>query len=311
MIRRAILTTGGTGGHVFPALSVAEELRRRCPEAELLFVGGAYGPEGDMARKAGLSFVALPVRGVLGRGLRAVGAAAMLARGVMLARGILKDFKPQVVARFGKVHVLVNNAGVGVTGPVKEATYDDWDWGMDVNLGGVLNGIIEFMPRLNSHGEGGHIINTSSMAAVVPMRVAAIYITAKSAVLGLSEVLRGELAADGISVSAFCPGPVQTNIAASGELRPDKYKSKSGLMQYEKNLANRPNSPHWMTMEEVGERVLQGLLNDDLFIFTHREFREGFAERCKKMLDSFPDEEINRERYEDIKWLTENPIYRE
>jgi len=214
-------------------------------------------------------------------------------------------------ARFGKVHVLVNNAGVGVTGPVKEATYDDWDWGMDVNLGGVLNGIIEFMPRLNSHGEGGHIINTSSMAAVVPMRVAAIYITAKSAVLGLSEVLRGELAADGISVSAFCPGPVQTNIAASGELRPDKYKSKSGLMQYEKNLANRPNSPHWMTMEEVGERVLQGLLNDDLFIFTHREFREGFAERCKKMLDSFPDEEINRERYEDIKWLTENPIYRE
>ena len=86
---------------------------------------------------------------------------------------------------------------------------------------------------------------------------------------------------DGIGVSAFCPGPVQTNIAASVELRPDKYKSKSSLMQYEKQPAERPNSPHWMTIEEVGERVLNGLRNDDLFIFTHREFREGAAERCR------------------------------
>lgn len=101
MIRRAVLTTGGTGGHIFPALSVAEELRRRSPEAELLFIGGAYGPEGEMARKAGLTFVALPVRGLLGRGLRAVAAAALLARGVVQARRILKKFKPQVVAGFG------------------------------------------------------------------------------------------------------------------------------------------------------------------------------------------------------------------
>lgn len=101
MIRRAVLTTGGTGGHIFPALSVAEELRRRNAQAEILFIGGAYGPERDLARKAGLSFVALPVRGVLGRGLKAVAAAALLARGVVLARGLLRDFRPQVVAGFG------------------------------------------------------------------------------------------------------------------------------------------------------------------------------------------------------------------
>jgi NAD(P)-dependent dehydrogenase (short-subunit alcohol dehydrogenase family) len=210
---------------------------------------------------------------------------------------------------FGKVHVLVNNAGIGIGGPVKAAKFDDWDWGMDVNLGGVINGIVEFLPRLNSHGEGGHIINTSSMAAVVPMRVASIYITAKSAVLGLSEQLRGELEEDNISVSAFCPGPVQTNISHSGELRPEKYRKDSGYAEFEKNLSERPNSPLWMTMEEVGERVLAGLRNNDLFIFTHREFKEGLAARCKKMLDSFPDEEINTERYEEIKWLTENAIY--
>lgn len=212
---------------------------------------------------------------------------------------------------FGKVHVLVNNAGVGVTGPVKDSTYADWDWGMDVNLGGVINGILEFMPRLNSHGEGGHIINTSSMAAVVPMRVASIYIAAKSAVLGMSEQLRGELEEMGISVSAFCPGPVQSNIAKSGELRPAKYKKSAGLEEYEKQLAERPVSPNWMSMDEVGERVLKGLENDDLFIFTHPEFRKGLEARCRKMLASFPDEPINETRYEEIKWLTENPIYDE
>jgi NAD(P)-dependent dehydrogenase (short-subunit alcohol dehydrogenase family) len=212
-------------------------------------------------------------------------------------------------AAFGKVHVLVNNAGVGVTGPVREAKYADWDWGMDVNLGGVINGIVEFLPRMIAHGEGGHIINTSSMSAIVPMRVASIYITAKSAILGLSEELRGELEDDNISVSAFCPGPVQTNIAMSGELRPEKYREHSGFAKYERQLGERPNSPLWMTIEEVGERVLAGLQNDDLFIFTHAEFRKGLEERCKKMLDSFPDEPINEARYAEIKWLTENPIY--
>lgn len=211
---------------------------------------------------------------------------------------------------FGKVHVLVNNAGIGIGGPIREAKYDDWDWGLDVNLGGVINGIVEFLPRLLAQGEGGHIINTSSMAAVVPMRVASIYITAKSAILGLSEEMRGELEKDNIGVSAFCPGPVQTNIKNSGDLRPAKYKKNTGYAEVEKQLKERPNSPLWMTIDEVGERVLEGLKRNDLFILTHREFKEGFAERCKKMLDSFPDEEINRERYEDIKWLTENPIYK-
>ena len=212
---------------------------------------------------------------------------------------------------FGNVHVLVNNAGVGIGGPVKLARYDDWDWGMGVNLGGVINGIVEFLPRLMSHGEGGHIINTSSMAAVVPMRTASIYIAAKSAVLGLSEVLRGELEEDNIGVSAFCPGPVQSNISRSGELRPDQYRKDSGYAKWEEQLSERPVSSKWMTMEEVGQRVLAGLRRNDLFIFTHPEFRNGLAERCEKMLGSFPDEEINTERYEEIKWLTKNSIYRE
>src|SRR5215471_6535849 len=70
---------------------------------------------------------------------------------------------------FGNVHVLCNNAGMGILGPVTAARYDDWDWGLGVLLGGVVNGIQTFLPRLLAHGEGGHIVNTSSMAAVVPI----------------------------------------------------------------------------------------------------------------------------------------------
>ena len=103
----------------------------------------------------------------------------------------------------------------------------------------------------------------------------------------------------------------RSNIKYSGELRPDKYRKDSGYASVEQALRERPNSPLWMDIDECGERVLAGLRNNDLFIFTHREFREGLAERCSKMLESFPDEEINTERYEEIKWLTENPIYKE
>ena len=70
---------------------------------------------------------------------------------------------------FGNVHVVCNNAGMGILGPVTLARYDDWDWGLGVLLGGVVNGVQTFLPRLLAHGEGGHIVNTSSMAGVLPI----------------------------------------------------------------------------------------------------------------------------------------------
>ena len=212
---------------------------------------------------------------------------------------------------FGKIHVLVNNAGVGVSGPVKAAKWDDWDWGMTVNLGGVINGVVIFLPYLLKHGEGGHIISTSSMAAIVPMKMAAIYTTAKSAVLGLMETLRGELEADNIGASAFCPGPVRTNISQAAMMRPEKYKKNSGFAEAEKQLGQRPNNPLWMDADEVGERVLHGLQHDDLFIFTHPEFKPGAATRFEAMLESFPKEKLNVERAEAITFLTSNSIYDE
>jgi NAD(P)-dependent dehydrogenase (short-subunit alcohol dehydrogenase family) len=211
---------------------------------------------------------------------------------------------------FGNVNVLCNNAGVGILGSVTDARYDDWDWGLGVLLGGVVNGIQTFLPRMRAHGEGGHIVNTSSMAAVVPVPGAAIYTTAKAAVVALSESLRSDLADEPIGVSAFCPGPVQTNIREGGRMRPERYRD-SGYLELERQLEERPNSPLWMDPLECGERVLAGIRRDDLYIFTHPEFRMGADERFRAMLASFPDEPLNEERAEAISFLISNPIFRE
>ncbi len=113
----------------------------------------------------------------------------------------------QAEKAFGKIHVLVNNAGLGLLGAIDKTKFDDWDWGLSVMIGGVVNGLLTVLPRIRAHGEGGHIVNTASMAAVIPIPNCSIYITAKSALVGMSECLAGELAADKIGVSAFCPGP--------------------------------------------------------------------------------------------------------
>ena len=211
---------------------------------------------------------------------------------------------------FGKVHVLCNNAGMGLLGSIKLAKFDDWDWGLSVLIGGVVNGIQTFLPRILKHGEGGHIVTTSSMGGALPLSGSPIYSTAKAGVIAMCESLRGDLAGDNIGVSAFCPGPVATNIREVGSLRPAQY-ADSGYAEFEKELAHRENSPNWMSIEECGERVLRGIRRDDLFIFTHREFKEGVAERMQAMLASFPDEEINQSRAKEIAFLISNPIYKE
>lgn len=100
-MERLILTTGGTGGHIFPALAVSEEVRARFPHARMIFTGSCHGPEKALAEQAGLEFVGLPVRGFLGRGIRAVGAAVGMARAMKQALALMRRFRPEVVVGFG------------------------------------------------------------------------------------------------------------------------------------------------------------------------------------------------------------------
>lgn len=212
-------------------------------------------------------------------------------------------------ARFGKIHILCNNAGVAVVGPAELATFADWDWVMGVNLGGAINGVVTILPRIQRHGEGGHIVNTASMSGLVPHPGAAIYGTSKGAAVHMIECMRAELEPQGIICSAFCPGAVQSNIAEAGKTRPAEL-ADSGYAEADKRRQAGGNFFHlYQTREEVGERVLRGILADELFIMTHSEFRQGIAERTEAMRAAVPDLPENAEYKATFPILFRNPIH--
>jgi len=211
--------------------------------------------------------------------------------------------------RFGKIHILCNNAGVAVVGPTDLATYADWDWVMGVNLGGTINGIVTILPRIQRHREGGHIVNTASMSGLVPHPGATIYGTSKGAVVHMIECMRAELEPQGIICSAFCPGAVQSNIADAARTRPAEL-ANTGYAEADRRRQQGGNFFHlYRTKEEVGERVLQGILNDELYIMTHSEFRQGIEARTEAMRAAVPDLPENEEYKRTFSVLFSNPIH--
>ena len=146
-----------------------------------------------------------------------------------------------------------------------------------------------------AHGEGGHIVNTASMAGVLPIPGAAIYITAKAAVIGLSEALRSELAAEGIGVSAFCPGPVQTNIREGGRMRPERY-SDSGYTDARAGArgAGRTRRSGWTHVNAASASSRASAATTSTSSPT--AIPRGADERFRAMLASFPDEPLDDER---------------
>ncbi|MBI1848069.1 MAG: SDR family NAD(P)-dependent oxidoreductase, partial [Candidatus Rokubacteria bacterium] len=116
---------------------------------------------------------------------------------------------------FGRVHVLCNNAGVALWGGLEQATHRDWQWVVGVNLWGVIHGLEAFLPRMIEQREGGHVVNTASMAGLIASQGLGVYNTTKYAVVGLSETLAKDLRGYGIGVSVLCPMGVSTNIRRS------------------------------------------------------------------------------------------------
>jgi len=191
---------------------------------------------------------------------------------------------------FGKLHVLVNNAGVGIQGPFKGITYADWDFGLGVNLGGVINGLQTFLPRIRAHGEGGHIVNTASLATLVPMPAAyVVYVTAKAAVVALSETIRAELSQENIGVSVLCPGPVRTNIHEVSQNRPPQFGVGEAYREAESAGATKVPFPSMLEPADVGALVLNAVRNDELYVITHGEWRPMAAARHAAVLAAMPE----------------------
>lgn len=194
---------------------------------------------------------------------------------------------------FGKVHVLCNNAGVAVGGEIGEMSYADWDWVMNVNLHGVINGLVTFVNRIKAHGEGGHIVNTASMAGQMAIGRMSVYNTTKFAVVGMSEAMRHDLEPENIGVSVLCPGFVATNIFTSGRNRPSNLEnsrepgSLGGPDVDEIAAAVEQSNAEFLDPAVVGEMVLQAIQHNDLFIFTHPQFKDAVIGRGKILSDSF------------------------
>jgi NAD(P)-dependent dehydrogenase (short-subunit alcohol dehydrogenase family) len=185
------------------------------------------------------------------------------------------------IARYGKAHILVNNAGVGGGGPYGRWTDAAWDWTLGVNVMAVVWGIEIFGPLIEQHGEGGHIVNTASIAGLISSHSGA-YNVSKHGVVALSEGLRGELAPRGIGVSVLCPGFIRTQITDSWRNLPKRFERPSDealaaarSSEYVKMILERISTG--IDPSYVGELVREGIENDWPYIFTDNEF-EPFVE---------------------------------
>lgn len=191
---------------------------------------------------------------------------------------------------FGGIDILVNNAGVGLEGPILQATYADYDFGFGVNVGGVINGFVEFLPQMVAHGRGGHIVSTASLAAEVVMpSMMAIYAASKAAVCHYCEAVKPELATHGIGVSILLPGPVKSNIHETQANRPPELLAASGYKDSEKKLSRRIVGDNWMEPEEAGRLVADGILADTTYIVTHGFYKDAMRARAEAVLNATPD----------------------
>jgi NAD(P)-dependent dehydrogenase (short-subunit alcohol dehydrogenase family) len=203
-------------------------------------------------------------------------------------RDQLRAAASEVVDAFGKIHLLCNNAGIGGGGDTHDPDFEAWDRALRINLGGVVNGTKIVTPLIMRHGEGGHIVNTSSMAGIVPLPLPGLgaYQTAKFAIRGFTESLRMSLIPHGIGVSCLFPGGTRTRL-----MEATRQGDEAAL------AAVRQMTVSWMDPLELGARVVEGIRNNAPYILTHAEFRDEVRE-LHQMLDSaFPiDQQVPPER---------------
>ncbi|HEX2890910.1 SDR family NAD(P)-dependent oxidoreductase [Vineibacter terrae] len=199
----------------------------------------------------------------------------------------------RIEARLGPVSLVVNNAGVAGGAPAAKLTYELWDWGLGINLEGVVNGVQTFLSRMVERGEGGHIVNTASGAGLVGSDTSGVlYATAKFAVVGMSEALHSELKPQGIGVTVLCPGPVATGIIArTRRLQPSVVKSMSAE-QRERAIARSAVMTKLLAdgvqPDAVGAMVLDAVQNDRLYVLTDRSMGQRIQQRTAALLDGMP-----------------------
>jgi NAD(P)-dependent dehydrogenase (short-subunit alcohol dehydrogenase family) len=204
----------------------------------------------------------------------------------VIERASVEDAAKATIEAFGKVHVVCNNAGVGAGGPVGTLKPGDWDWTVGVNLMGVVYGMEAFLPLIRAHGEGGHFVNTASMAGMISPPGMEPYCATKFAVVAMSEGWAGQLAHENIGVSVLCPGFVNTRIFESSRTRPDKF-GKAEVVDSEMPSAGAQLVKAGINPDIVGACVLEAVRDNDLYIFTHPDMRPAVEQRFERIMQGF------------------------
>lgn len=263
-------------------------------EGRTAFVtGGGSGIGLSMARSfglAGMNVVLADIdKAALEAGLEDLRSRQISAIGVecdVASRASVEAAAQKVLDAFGKVHVVCNNAGVGVGGPIEDVRPRDWDWIIDVNLKGVVYGTEVFVPIMRAQGEGGHFVNTASMAGMVSPAGMEPYNATKFAVVAMSEGWHGQLAEEGIGVSVLCPGFVKTRIHESSRTRQEAYGEAAA--RDEADLAGAAAFVlNGLDPDRVGARVLEAIRENELYIFTHPDMRGAVEARFANIMAGF------------------------
>jgi NAD(P)-dependent dehydrogenase (short-subunit alcohol dehydrogenase family) len=199
-------------------------------------------------------------------------------------RASVQALADAAVERFGTVNVVVNNAGVGPFGRLKDLQEADWRWVVDVNLWGVIHGVSVFLPILQDAPGGGHIVNTASMAGLRPGPNLGAYTVTKYGVVGLTESLAIELEQDGsqVGVTVLCPGPVHSNIGTSTRNRPE---SLAGALRDAELQMTEGRT--WMQPDEVGDIVIEAIRGNELYAVTHPAMFPPVQERFDRITAAF------------------------
>jgi short-subunit dehydrogenase len=226
-------------------------------------------------------------------------------------RAGLSAAKREIERVYGPVQVLINNAGIGIHGPMEQATFADWDWIMNVNVGGVINALVIFLPGMIASGEEAHIVNVASMGGIAALGAVGLYTTTKFAVVGLSESLRTDMIGRNVGVSVYCPGTVKSNIGDGDPLRPERFKDSGYVQPAPRKAGETSFMDVAMDAMEAGRHVLRGIKDNQLFIISHPEYREVLRARHAKIEASITADAADEIRTESVRFILSNAIYSE
>lgn len=225
-----------------------------------------------------------------GSDLQSRGGTVLCVRTDVSKRTDIEALADKAYGAFGQVHLLFNNAGIGAGGVAWEATWNDWEWAIGVNLWGVINGIKVFLPRMLAQQTECHVVNTSSGAGLIAGAGSAPYVTTKHAVVALSENLYLGLAQrkSPIKVSVLCPGTTRTNIAFCDRNRPDELKNPAEPVTPERQAglaALKAILEKSTPSEKVAEATFEAIRKEQFYILTDPRWMEMIQMRVERLLE--------------------------